>query len=161
MAELPGPLTTTLARGLAARATQWCVEHLDLFDPFAGGQRTPDVFRSKALTELSLLCAYASGDYIDQRTLKHLRRFREFAREIWDDPRYHEKLMTDPGMFRLWGSMFIALCKCYPADSHLATYRPLLESVIAERYATILVQNRPSPENPLLISKNIRSLSCC
>jgi hypothetical protein len=87
---------------LLGGAARWLTSHLELFDPFAG----PDRSSPKAALELALLCrCWARARPGDAR----LDAAARLLRGIWREPRFAELIAADPARARLFGVLAAAL----------------------------------------------------
>lgn len=113
---------------------EWVGQNLVRFDPIT---RASDAnwFRSKAALELAMLCMQARRLTPDGAVHPQIERCVDFLERTWGDPLYQERVVREPGMFRLYAATYIAL---QAGRESADPYREVIQRIVDDGYATAI-----------------------
>lgn len=112
----------------------WITQNLELFHPFLneteGGE--PDLYRSKALCELGLMCMLyyrCTEEALDPR----VQNFVSFIHDIWQQPAYQDRGVRNLETFRLYTMIYVNLLRCGAVES---SYSEIIQRFLEQGYVT-------------------------
>jgi hypothetical protein len=127
-------------RKLVDGAFDWFVYNLEMFNPFSNETNGtgPDLYRSKAMLELAIMCMYYH-QCVEESRDPRVEYFISFVHDIWQRPEYQERVVRNPDKFRLYVMTYIALLRCSSVDR---SYCEIIQRILDQGYV-IAIENIP------------------
>ncbi|HEY7415346.1 MAG TPA: hypothetical protein VH593_09150, partial [Ktedonobacteraceae bacterium] len=116
------------------KAFRWIDRYKNLFDPLdhEWEKDTPDIYQTKALGELGLLCLLYHR-YDREMKENEVKGFLHLIFDVWQHAEYRERIVRRPEYFQLHVMVYITLQQCGMIDT---SYKGIIQQVIDQRYVT-------------------------
>lgn len=109
---------------------QWINNNKNEFFPLCTNKINP--LRSKAIVELAFMCMYYSRFY-DINNDKMMANTLSFLIKTIKTPIYRERIIRNPALLSMYGTVYVALRNCGYEDKNL---RKMFQTVLNQGYAT-------------------------